>query len=175
MSEKLSALMDGELSEHEQRQLVRGMLEDSALRDAWSRYHVIRAALHRDGKTVVATDIATKVRMALRDEQADVAPAATTRMVRAAGMVAIAATVAAITLFGVQHVFGPAAEAPLFAKAPGTKPAQSIHTVRWEKQKPEMERVLNSYLVEHNEFTPANGVSSMLGPNVRVVAYDSKP
>jgi len=175
MSEKLSALIDGELSEHEQRQLLRDMMREGSLRQTWDRYHVIRAALRRDGQEVVATAVAPRVLAALAGEQPDSATGVPSRMLRLAGTVAIAATVAAVTLVGVQHVFGPGPETPLLAQAPGAKPAQAIHTVRWEKQKPETERVLNAYLVEHNEYTPANGVSSMLGPNVRVVAYDSKP
>jgi len=175
MSEKLSALIDGELSEHEERQLLRDMMHDDSLQQAWNRYHVIRAALRRDDHAVVATRVAAGVREALTTETPEPGAGVPARFLKLAGTVAIAATVAAVTLVGVQQVFGPIPQGQQLAQAPLARPARAIQTVHWEKQKPETEQVLNAYLVEHNEFAPANGVSSMLGPSVRVVAYDRNP
>jgi len=172
MSEKLSALIDGELSEHEERQVLRDLMQQDRLRETWDRYHLIRAALRKDEHTMVISGLAARVREALATEVAEGSVPLPARLLRHVGTIAIAATVAAVTLVGVQQVFGPVPEQPTLAQAPSVQPARAVQTVRWEKQKPETEQRLNAYLVEHNEFAPANGVSSMLGPNVRVVAYD---
>lgn len=179
MKELLSAFLDNELSEHEERRLLRALSADPELRSTWERYHLAQQALRRELGPLLANGFAARVAAGLPDSAAPCGDAAAARAVafpaalKLAGFLAAAASVAALTLFGWQALY-----APKETSAPALTTAEARHVVRagsmrWNTDRREAETALNMYLVEHNEFAPTSGVSGML-PYVRVVSYDSE-
>ena len=47
MKEKLSALVDNELDDLDERRVMAALEKDADLRRTWERYHLVRSALHR--------------------------------------------------------------------------------------------------------------------------------
>src|SRR5438552_3599516 len=106
MSEKLSALMDNELSELEERRLLKDLEQDANLRATWERYHVIRAALRKEDLYQAPAGIADAVARAIgaepvRHRSYGVAVG------KWLGGVAIAATVATVAVLSVQSPTAP--------------------------------------------------------------------
>lgn len=98
--ESLSALMDGEASEFEVRRLLDSLDEDPELRARWRRYQLARAALRRE-LPPRAVDLSQRVRDALEGAPA---PRRTWGVSLAAlGRAAVAASVAAVTVFAALH------------------------------------------------------------------------
>jgi sigma-E factor negative regulatory protein RseA len=114
--EMLSALMDGEASEHELRQLLRASEEDPALAASWRRWHLAQSALR--GQAFNSADLRSRVAARL---DAPVAAAAGVAAAPARSVpawlkpLASAAVAASVTLFTVfaWQAFQPAAVAPL--------------------------------------------------------------
>ncbi len=166
-NEKLSALMDNELDELETRRLLAALGADAGARAAWGRYHLIRAALRREA--VPAGDVAGAVAARIATLPA---PGSRRAWARHAGQLALAASVAAVVLVGARWWLG-GASSPAPAVAQREAPVEYLRAqTRWDTNERAVESALNGYLVEHNEFAPAAGVSGML-PYVRVVGYDS--
>ena len=174
MKEKLSALVDNELDELEERRVFTALEGDVALRRTWERYHLVRAALHQDVDVVVAQDAAEQVTRRIQAEPSTAVSFQRHRVTRFLGTLAIAASVAAIAITGVQWVHQPV-PAPLPALAVNTPAPQNIirsGTTHWDMKEPEAESALNAYLVEHDEFASTSGLGGMM-PYVRVVSYDN--
>lgn len=176
MNEQLSAFMDNELSEHEEHRLLKALAGDPALRAAWGRYHLARAVLRNELEVVLAPDATERLAETIRDlpGEPDGRPRHDTvkPALKLTGFLAVAASVAAVTLLGWQALHVPPQTSP-------TPPALAVKggegnpdAVRAAADRREVEAALNLYLVEHNEFAPTSGVSSMM-PYVRVVAGDS--
>lgn len=134
--ELLSALMDGEASEHEVRQALRAVAADDALAARWQRFHVAQAALRGDAGGFAHVDLRAAIAARLDDESAAPAAAPAGRAVPARlrswlaplASVAVAATVAAVTVFAWQASRpGSAFDAPAVAAAPA--PAAGTQTV----------------------------------------------
>jgi sigma-E factor negative regulatory protein RseA len=172
MKEELSALVDNELSELEERRVLKTLAADPALRDTWGRYHLIRAALRRELEITSAPGLASRVTAHLAVLSPARAAFVWRPLAKVAGSLAIAATVAAVTLVGLQLLQRPdgAGNAVVATSAPAAAPVR-VGATRWDTNQPELERTLNVYLVEHNEFS-STGVGGML-PYVRVVGYDN--
>ncbi len=172
MKEELSALVDNELSELEERRVLKTLAADTGLRDTWGRYHLIRAALRRELDITSASGLAARVTAHLTALSPARAVFVWRPVAKVAGSLAIAATVAAVTLVGVQLLHRPdgAGSAVVATSAPAATPVR-VGATRWDTNQPELERTLNVYLVEHNEFA-STGVGGML-PYVRVVGYDN--
>ncbi|MDX7827546.1 RseA family anti-sigma factor [Aeromonas caviae] len=118
--EQLSALMDGDLSEIE---VLNELGTDPALQDTWSRYHLIGDAMRGDLPVNLQLDLSDSIMLALEDEPAILAPKPTQpaapqvqpagkvipfvrRFGQQVGQYAIAASVAAAVIFGVQQYQG---------------------------------------------------------------------
>lgn len=100
--EQLSCLMDGELDRNTTRFLLRRLAADVGMRDAWRRYHVVRACLH--GDRVATGDLSGRVAAALTDEAGSPAlnRTLTTWLKPIAGS-AIAASVAVLAVIGINQ------------------------------------------------------------------------
>jgi sigma-E factor negative regulatory protein RseA len=170
MNEKLSVLMDGELGELETRRVLQELGRDPELRAAWERYHVVRDALRGELELEAESGLADRV--AQRLVSLDTAPRAwwRGRGARAAGTVAIAASVAVVALAGLQFFAPPTVPATLAERNAPAVTQLAAGQGRWKTQRPEVEQALNAYLVEHNDFAAATGPGGML-PYVRVVGY----
>lgn len=118
--EQLSALMDGDLSEME---VLKELGTDPALQETWSRYHLIGDAMRGDLPVNLQLDLSDSIMLALEDEPVILAPKpaqSEAPEVKTAGKVvplvrrfgqqmgqyAIAASVAAAVIFGVQQYQG---------------------------------------------------------------------
>lgn len=160
MKEKLSAFVDAELSELEERHVLGALANDSELRSAWERYHLIRAAMTRQLSMLAPAGLSEQVLDKLGDTPRErLAP----RYWHYAGGAAVAATVAAVAIVGLQTLYQPTAPAvPAAARAPTAATVASTSAST---------QGLNPYLVGHNEFMPTAGMGGML-PYVRVVTLD---
>ncbi|MGL4869836.1 MAG: sigma-E factor negative regulatory protein [Aeromonas veronii] len=124
--EQISALMDGDLSDAE---VLNELEMDSDLQDTWGRYHLIGDAMRGDLPVNLQLDLSDSIMAALEDEptilapkpvetapvlQPAVAPVKTDsnvvplfrRVGQQLGQYAIAASVAAAVIFGVQQYQG---------------------------------------------------------------------
>jgi negative regulator of sigma E activity len=98
LREQLSALVDGELGADQTRFLLRRMDADPGMGIAWQRMHLVRACLRREHGVLPDPGFADAVAARLR---AEAAPAAVGSWRRAALGSAIAAGVAALSLFAI--------------------------------------------------------------------------
>jgi sigma-E factor negative regulatory protein RseA len=101
MKTHLSALMDGELEEHEVMSLLADIAHDEQLQADWHRYHLIGDALRREGH--LRLDLSARVMTALQSEPTVLAPSmrSTERAKAKApwrGAMALAASVAGVSV-----------------------------------------------------------------------------
>ena len=118
--EKLSAFMDGELDDSG---FVDSIKNDSESLTKWRSYHVIRSGLRKEASVMPEFDITAQVAAALDQEPTVLAPKSKWKslpvvnkvvpFLRQSGQLAVAASVAAAVILGVQQVNQqPAAEEP---------------------------------------------------------------
>ena len=118
--EKLSAFMDGELDDSG---FVDSIKNDSESLAKWRSYHVIRSGLRKEASVMPEFDISAQVAAALDQEPTVLAPKSKWKslpvvnkvvpFLRQSGQLAVAASVAAAVILGVQQVNQqPAAEEP---------------------------------------------------------------
>jgi sigma-E factor negative regulatory protein RseA len=185
MKEKLSALVDNELDDLDERRVMTALEQDADLRRTWERYHLLRSALRQDLDILIPRDVAERVAARIGDEPAGAGTYRRQRITRYAGTFAIAASVAAIAVAGVQWFSRPATApidplvaaiqpVPLAVVQPAPEKIVRAGSTRWDMQQtePEAESALNAFLVEHNEFASSSGIGGMM-PYVRVVGYDN--
>ena len=118
--EKLSAFMDGELDDNG---FVDSIKNDSESLAKWRSYHVIRSGLRKEASVMPEFDITAQVAAALEQEPTVLAPKSKWKslpvvnkvvpFLRQSGQLAVAASVAAAVILGVQQVNQqPTAEEP---------------------------------------------------------------
>ncbi len=165
IEEKLSALMDGELPDAEVAGVLGALRRDPALLGRWRRYQLAAAALRNELGGAADVTVVEAVRSRIEHE----APAARRRRPHWrpwAGGLALAASVAAVTVLGLDWWTAGPGSAGEVAQAGGG-------ATRWEDGlSPQSEDVLNAYLVEHGEYTAASGMNG-LSAYARFVSYDS--
>jgi sigma-E factor negative regulatory protein RseA len=172
MKEKLSAFIDDELSELEERQMLEALKRDDELRGTWERYHLFRAAVTRQG-IGVSRNFADRVASALESEADTRAPLRFWPLVSG---FAVAASIAAVAIVSVQSfgpvptVVSPTAKSTTSASvvAAATAPSKTASTPASTNPQGRF----NAYLVGHNESVSSAGLGGML-PYARVVIYDS--
>jgi len=133
--EQISALVDGELDDQGCHAAVDELLNQSDFRKSWGRYHLIGDALRRSLPRTIDAQFSARVMAALEDEPTVLAPR--TRLgaglgQRLAGL-AVAASVAAVAVLGVQFMYQQDASAPIqpVAQAPaGLSPAPQQNIAR---------------------------------------------
>lgn len=96
---RLSALMDGEVGDFELRRTLGQISQDPELRRKWDRYHLAAAAM-RGELVSAAPDLSDRIAAALAREPG---PRSRTAL-RTLGRVAVAASVAVLTVVGVRYV-----------------------------------------------------------------------
>ena len=109
-NERISALVDGDA---EAANWLKAVVQDGEQQQVWSRYHLIGDAMRNELPKQLDTDLASRIAAALADEPTVLAPVAkattsrwqpaVVRVLRGAGQFAMAASVAAVTILGVQH------------------------------------------------------------------------
>ncbi len=172
MNEKLSAFVDNELSEFEERRLLVELGHDPQLRATWERFHLIRAVLRNELERLAPATLSGVVTEVVAREPLRRDWRATATMLgKTVGGLAIAASVAAIAILSLQAPVTPRGETESVAQA--TVGGQAVQVVTpVAVRAPTEADALNAYLVEHSEFAPTAGMGNML-PYVRTVGYAS--
>ena len=175
MNEKLSAFVDNELSELEERRLVADLAYDAELRAAWERYHLIGAVMRNELESIAPANLPGAVAAAIAREPLQAKKISRTMIAKAVGGLAVAASVAVVAVLSLQSSVAPLSQESSVAQLPTT--SQSARTtnaaVPIPVRVPTAADTLNAYLVEHNEFAPTAGMGHML-PYVRSVNHDNK-
>ena len=199
--ELISAMMDGELNEFEQRRALKALLRNEPLANDWARFHVIGDVMRKDLSNVDAAGLLQRVNDALSDEPELPARAGTRRfgLLKPLGGLALAASVATIAILGVRTLNHDTQRAPNLIASQGrpavvaetssavSSPAQPRRTARgewdrhamdtdraalqWHELQPSVAARLNTYLVNHNQYV-GSGVPGVL-PYARLVGNDS--
>ncbi|MBN4079064.1 sigma-E factor negative regulatory protein [Beggiatoa alba] len=109
--ERISALMDGELDKRAHHDAVDELLKNDESRDTWFRYHLISDTLRQHLPAGMDAQFSSRVMKALQDEPTVLAPRPPRRAFqgtalgrRLAGL-AVAASVAAVAVLGVQFMY----------------------------------------------------------------------
>ncbi|MGN5290782.1 RseA family anti-sigma factor [Aeromonas sp. 11P] len=182
--EQISALMDGDLSDAE---VLNELEMYSDLQDTWGRYHLIGDAMRGDLPVNLQLDLSDSIMAALEDEptilapkpvetapvlQPAVAPVKTDsnvvplfrRVGQQLGQYAIAASVAAAVIFGVQQYQGPdgvpanpvlntipigGSAAPVSVHYPQQDGARARQQGLTEQQMQEQRERINAFLRDH--------------------------
>lgn len=178
MNEKLSAFIDAEIDELEERRVLDALATDAELRAAWERYHLMRAVIRNELDDVLVPGLSERIVQRIQTVPSPrilksfgkIIPGSVLKTV---GALAIAASVAAVAIVGLQTLNKPDAQTSTPVAFNDTSWGEHIRagTTHWDMDQPELESALNVYLVEHNEFA-STGMNSMF-PYVRVVVYDS--
>lgn len=169
MNEKLSALIDAELDELEERRVLDTLSQNPELRLTWERYHLVRAVINRQLEIIAPRGLAGKIYDRLQLDP----PAVRRPHYRWVGGVAAAASIAVVVMMGLpvwQKPSTPAA--PTLVSSTFTPTDTDLVSTGDTTAAERVEGGLNVYLVGHNEFMPTAGMGGML-PYVRVVTYDS--
>lgn len=194
--QRLSELMDDELSEFERRRWLDPLLEDPDNRATLGRYRLIGEALRRQGEEpLVHPAFRARVLASIQSEQPipaatggassrSTAPSPATHWKKAFAGLSIAASVALLAIYLGPHLHdrgagviaaNPPAVTPSAAQLasappqpPPVKPAEGTY---WETLPPEVEHKLNRYLVEHAEYSSGRAMDRML-PYASFVSYD---
>jgi sigma-E factor negative regulatory protein RseA len=162
MKTRISALMDGELEDHETAETLRALHRSAELRSEWCDCQLIGAALR--GERGLDLDVAARVMSALDLEPTVMAPAPQRMLHWQRPVMALAASAAGVAVVAwlalVQGADGgmPAGATGLASTRPGPVVAQSRSTPR-----------LQEYLVAHQAYAPGG---TMVGGarNIRTVA-----
>lgn len=197
MKEKISALMDGEMEEHEIASSFRELQGDPDQRQTWERYHMIGDALRKNLPKHIDSSFASRISQAIAAEtqpsssvvefkpKPKVSAPPRVAVSKPLAGFALAASVAAVAYLGVgmiavdEQAAGPrlASNAPQAVLPPvQMMPLDGIQTVqgqRWNVATPAVESKLNTYLSNHHSMSSMAAINNRMLPNVRLV--DSKP
>ncbi len=196
LSERISALADGESSVRDAGSTLQALTADPESQQTWRRYHLIGDLLRGEGAPSAGVDISGAVHSALAAEPAMIAAPRRGSWLEQAGKrkaagAAIAASVAALVV-----VWAPATQqseplAPqvaaqpqpsLFeAGSPGGNAAleaadapQSAAPMRWKGVDPrQVDARIDSYLLDHSEYASGSGIAG-LSPYATVVSFESR-
>ena len=174
LHEQLSALVDDELTEAERALLAKRIGKDDDLHQRLSRYQLISDALRNHLPDRVDPGFSVRVRAALRTEPAVKSATPGKRLatlVRPAAGLAIAASVAVVAVLSLQSVRQQAPTAPVVATAPENADYIRARETGQPANQPQVEKKLDIYLVNHNEYAVNRGMRGML-PYVRLVGHE---
>ena len=194
--ENISALMDGDLDSAEAT--LDYLLSNEEARDVWQSMHLSKDIACNNIERKASPGFAAGIMTALADEPSILVPQAKSEAVvssqksavvlpflRPVAGLAIAATVAAVTILSFDNIGAPQSpvSGPAVATlAPSASPAvvpvaftgtyDASDRTYWKGSDEAMQDELNRYLVDHTEHSNPGGYQSMV-PYVRVAGYDS--
>jgi len=186
--ERISSLLDGELDEQERHQTLTALEKNPELRNRWERYHLASDAIRHNLPAGIDTGFSARVMQALEAEPTVLAPPPVkavppTPITKRLAGVAVAASVAAVAVLGVQtlnrdtslsspqqmaqlpvvnmasQAVVQVAENPVILSQP--IPAQTVR---------HFDPSLNKYLVDHSQQAARAGIQGVM-PYARIVAY----
>lgn len=186
-NEQLSCFMDGELKDIH---AVTNALGNREVHARWHRYHMIRDVL-RDSRPVrLSNDFCLRLMQTLENEPIVFNPRTarsrklpfTKNILKPVAGLAIAASVATVTVFLLQGVYLAPADAPLTV-AVNTPKVDSVAVNQGrnagaagvaaavEGEGLSEDESLNAYLIRHMEYASAGGTGML--PYVRLAGFDS--
>lgn len=165
--EKLSAFMDGEISDND---IVESIENDNDLQAKWRSYHVIRSGLRKEASVMPELDITAAVAQAIAEEPTILAPKTekaktswfgkVVPFAKQSGQFALAASVAAAVILGVQQYNQPVSTEP-FMTAPTVGPQGGLAPVSLEQTRTlprndmsvllEKRRQINALIADHEQ------------------------
>ncbi|MES9862982.1 MAG: sigma-E factor negative regulatory protein [Candidatus Thiodiazotropha sp. LLP2] len=180
--ERLSALVDNEITEDEISIEIKKLSNSQANRDHWSRYHLIGDAMRGETGSLYNPGLAQAISKKIEDEPVVLAPGAIKRpgklRKRTYTGLAVAASIAAVAVVMAPQMINPeGSETPQVSVAAAQRPdTQTLYVVedgtRWELlKKPKVESRLNAYLVNHQERSPSSNIKGIM-PFANFVSYD---
>jgi len=180
--ERLSALIDSELSQSIMAETLSSLKQSPELRGTWDRYHLIGDALRGEGFRESADGIARGVREQVLAEPPIVArpiPISRTklrdRLLRPMAGAAIAASVAALAVVTLPKLTGetPTADPVQIASNPPAPVSYANQSgTRWKNlTEPALQSKLNRYLENHSEYASSGGMGVV--PYSSFVSYDT--
>lgn len=163
--DKISALMDGELDQHQAREQLARLKQDQNLARCWQTFHLIGDAMRGDHALSNSFDQRVTVRLA--GEPTVLAPRRSSAKRVVAYALSAAASLSAVALVGwVALVNNPLAPQPELAKAPvpstAVAPSTQLASVPSDGK-------MNEYLIAHQEFSPSTAIQG-LAPYIRTVS-----
>ena len=170
MSEKLSALMDGELDQQQARAVIKSLGSDEVSRDEWNLYHVIGEALRGDepGRAKAQEGNIDAIFAALALEPTVLAPAMIKQPVEKRTRIALAVAASVVTISAIGVV-------ALKQENGQVAPVQLVQQVAPQpvalgKVAPTAAEVrVNDYLVVHRQFSNPGAFQAVgLNGNARV-------
>ena len=168
MSEKISALMDGELEAHEQRNPYAEMAREGEALEAWRTYHLVGDAL-RD-TSLLSAGFSTRLAARLAAEPTALAPRERQAVARPRWRaLQAAAGVAAVALVG-WMAFAPQGgvqRGPEIAQAPAKSPAKP--PVEAPAPNVPLPSAAGDYLLAHQAYSPRGNLQGV-APYVRTVS-----
>jgi sigma-E factor negative regulatory protein RseA len=177
MNEKISALLDDELSARDRDRLLQEVSRDPVLRVAWERYHLIRAVLRKDIGIVMNPDLATRILSQIENDPVPhVRPLSRLpirHFTRLTAGLAIAASVAIVAVVSFKSTLLPGPDpVSAVATAPAVPAAKTSAAPPTQLAQTSPDNSLNALLVKHNEFSRATTMNGMIS-YVRVVSQNS--
>jgi sigma-E factor negative regulatory protein RseA len=174
MKTRLSALMDGELDEHECEDVFRALHRDKNLSRDWQHFHLIGDVLR--GERGLETDITARVMERLAQEPTTLAPSARRTSERLRPFMALAASAAGVAVVAWVGFGNP--ESPTtgqIAQVSGVSPLAVVSApaleAAGETKKPMPSERLQEYLVAHHAYAPTAAVVSSTR-HVRTVSME---
>lgn len=185
-AERVSCCMDGESTDY-----LDGITKDKKARACWCRYHLIRSAIREPQAFSLSEGFHDRVMQALDNEPTVLAPKLAGKrrhsllkpIIKPVSGLAIAATVAAISVMGFQNLYAPPESSPILLSSNNPITPPSIKEVSQPNSmvsdKSEMILAsdavgedLDAYLVGHMEQSVGGGNAHGMLPYVRLAGYD---
>ncbi len=180
IKEQLSALLDDELPATERALLLQRLAQDNELRDQFARYQLIQDAIGKHLPSQVDMDLSARIQSALQHDTSYAASVSkpvsfTSRTVKTLSGLAIAASVAVISVLGAQRLFLVTDDAKIDNLKNDSlliaKQYRKTDGMRWTQIRNEVGNRLNGYLVNHREMTSSTSIQGMMN-YVRIAGYD---
>jgi len=177
--ELLSALMDGELQGQELDAALQLIQTNEQAKDRWQHYQLTSDVLHGRNVALYNHDLTARISSAIANEPTHSVPNTKANVIafpkqfwkQAAGF-AVAASLGALAVIGVnnqpQNNLVPNAQIASVEVEPAAVSATQKGKL-WTVGENEVEQRLNTYLVEHNEYSDSPSVFSY----ARVISYDA--
>ena len=168
--ERLSALIDSELSPAFTTDTLSRLKQSPSLRETWDRYHLIGDAIRGEGVRLSAEGIAEGVRERMLTEPTIIGKPIfihksgkfRNRLLRPLAGAAIAASVAALAVFTLPRLTGElpvAGPIQIVSKPPEPVSFANQSGTRWKNlAEPALESKLNRYLENHSEYASSGGM-----------------
>lgn len=164
--EHISALMDGELDEHQMRRHLARLKQDPDLRDCWDMFHLIGDALR--GEPGLSETFGGAMREKLASEPTVLAPRRTSMKRIAAYALTAAASLSAVAAVGWLAFFNnplvPQSQVATSSPSPPaiTNPSPQLTNLP-------SDGTMNEYLIAHQEYSPSTAIQG-LAPYIRTVS-----